>query len=175
MPSDASLPHNLRLFLALWPDEATRGALASWQQAWRWPPGAACVAREHLHVTLHFLGDVESHRLPSLTAGLRVTFESFGLALGRAEVWPRGLAVLCPHDTPAALLRLHGALAQRCLNLDLAVDTRPFRPHITLARRAIGARPPAEGPGLQWSNAEGYVLVRSLPGGAGYEVLERFR
>ena len=175
MPSDApGPPRKLRLFLALWPDEATRGAVASWQQKWRWPSGAARVAPGQLHVTVHFLGDVEGQRLPALTAGLQVAFEGFDLDLGRAEVWPHGLAVLCPHDTPAALLRLHSALAQRCLDLDLPVDARPYRPHITLARRAVGACPPPEGPGLRWPACEGYVLVRSLPGGAGYQVLERF-
>jgi hypothetical protein len=28
---------------------------------------------------------------------------------------------------------------------------------------------------LRWRIEEGFVLVRSLPGGAGYQVLERFK
>jgi len=54
------------------------------------------------------------------------------------------------------------------------VDERPYRPHVTLARRARGAPPPPTGADLRWRVAGGYVLARSLPGGAGYEILHRF-
>lgn len=170
---DAGRP--LRLFIALWPGEALQHAIASWQRAWAWPPHAALVRREQLHLTLHFLGDVPADRLPDLVQGLRVPFESFSLALGQGEVWPKGVAVLQPDSVPAALLRLHAALRRELVGLDLPVEARPYRAHVTLARRAQGAKPPAQGPGLHWRIDSGYALVRALPGGAGYEVLERFR
>jgi 2'-5' RNA ligase len=170
---DAGKP--LRLFIALWPDEALRHAIASWQQAWVWPPHAAPVKPERLHLTLHFLGDVAADRLPDLVQGLAVPFEPFTLALGQGEVWPHGVAVLPSDNAPSALLRLHSALQRKLAGLQVPVDARPYRAHVTVARRAQGAKPPPQGPGVQWRVDTGYVLGRSLPGGAGYEVLAQFQ
>ena len=171
--SDAGKP--LRLFIAIWPEEEVRLAIGSWQQTWDWPPRAARVKPERLHLTLHFLGDVPADRLPDLARELRVAFESFTLELDQGEVWPNGVAVLRTDADPAPLLRLHAALRRRLVGMDMPVDSRPYRAHVTLARRAHGARPPPQGPALRWQIDSGYVLVRSLPGGAGYEVLERFK
>ena len=169
---DAGKP--LRLFIALWPGDALRRAIASWQQAWSWPPRAALVKPDRLHLTLHFLGDVPANRLPQLVERLTARVEPFTLALGEGEVWSNGVALLRPDATPPALARLHAQLRRELEGLELAVETRPYRAHVTLARRAHGAIAPQQGPGLQWRVDSGYVLVRSLPGGAGYDVLARF-
>ena len=164
----------MRLFVALWPDALTRAAIAAWQQSWIWPERVAPVRAERLHLTLHFLGDVPSAKVNALIAGLHVPGERFELALGSGEVWPNGVAVLRPAQTPPALLALHARLAAALIKLDVPVESRPFRAHVTLARRAWKARPPAHDAAIAWSADDGYVLVRSLPGGAGYEVLARF-
>ena len=158
------MAQTLRLFIGLWPDDATRLALAGWQRAWRWPAGAAPVVPERLHLTVHFLGQVEESRLPELVAGLRLPpFEPFELRLGHAEVWPRGLAVLCPDEIPAGLARLHADLADALRRLALPVEARPFRPHLSLARKAAAAAPPAEAIELRW-RVGGYALVQSERG-----------
>lgn len=163
-----------RLFIAVWPDAAARDAIAGWRQAWMWPPGAALVPPERLHLTLHFLGDVAPSQLPALSAALRVPFEPFELEFGTVQVWPGGIAVLRPHRTPAALLALHARLAGALAALHRPVESRPYQAHVTLARRAAGARPPPGEPEFRWRADAGFVLVRSLPNGGGYEVLERF-
>lgn len=163
-----------RLFLAVWPDAAVREALAGWQRAWTLPPGAALVPSERLHLTLHFLGNVPVGELAALTAGLRVPFEPFELAFGHAELWPGGTAVLRPEATPPALLGLHGRLAAALAGLDQPLESRRFKAHVTLARRAIGATPPSGQPRFTWRADGGFVLVRSLPDRGGYEVLARF-
>ncbi|HMA07197.1 MAG TPA: RNA 2',3'-cyclic phosphodiesterase [Ramlibacter sp.] len=173
-PEVHASPPPLRLFVALWPDPATREAVAQWQNAWKWPDRAAPEKPERLHLTLHFLGNVPAQRVAALVGGLRVPCEPFSLELGRGEVWPNGVAVLRPESVPPPLLALHAALSQRVTDFGLPVDSRPFRPHITLARRATGARAPPRGPRLRWQADHGYVLVSSLPGGAGYKVLARF-
>ena len=174
MATAPAAPRTFRLFIALWPEDALRGEIASWQSSWVSPERAAPVKPERLHMTLHFIGNVDGHRLPALAAGLQVPFEPITLDLGFGEVWPNGVAVLRPAATPAPLQQLHAALAQKLLALELPVEDRPFKPHVTLARRAFGARAPVEGPRLHWQADQGYVLVRSLPGGAGYQVLNRF-
>jgi len=167
-------PPSLRLFLALWPDAALRAAMAQWQQAWTWPGGARVVAAAQLHLTLHFLGNADAARLPALRAGLRVHGEPFELELCQTKVWPGGVAVLQPQRTPPALLGLHARLADALAALDFAPERRRYRPHITLARRADGATPPAAAAAFSWRADGDYVLVRSRSDGAGYEVLERF-
>jgi len=164
----------LRLFTALWPNAATRAAIAQWQRAWDWPHQAAPVPADRLHITLHFLGSVPAERLSELKQALRVPFEPFALELVQGKVWPNGVAVLEPDSVPPPLTRLHTALGRTLAGLALPMETRPYRPHVTLARRAKGAIAPPPGLVAHWQASDGYVLVRSMPGGAGYEVLERF-
>lgn len=164
----------LRLFLALWPSDDLRDAIASWQRSWTWTAHAALIETQRLHLTLHFLGDVAAERLPQLARSLRVPWEPFELTLGRGEVWPNGVAVLRPESDPPPLFQLHAALRHELVALDLPVDERPYRPHLTLARRAHGAKAPTRALALRWPIDAGYVLVRSLPGAGGYEVIECF-
>lgn len=163
-----------RLFTALWPAPSLQAAIAKWQGTWDWPRQAARVKQDRLHATLHFLGDVTVSRMPELTRALAVPFESFELELGVAAVWPNGVAVVEPFVTPPALASLHARLGEVLRRMDIELDSRLYRPHVTLARRAHAATPPVDGPALRWRVDDGYVLVRSLPGGAGYEVVARF-
>lgn len=167
-------PATSRLFVALWPDDAIRAALRDWRDLWAWPRSAAPVATPKLHMTLHFLGSLPSERVPELEAGLAVPFAPFRLDLGHAKLWPHGLAVLEPHAEPEELLRLHADLGQALVALGLQPEERSFRPHVTLARRAGKAIPPAEGPPVDW-NVRSYALVESRPGdGGGYIVVRQY-
>lgn len=156
-----------RLFLAIWPDAALRSALQQWLPGWSWPPSAAVVATARLHLTLHFIGTLAPARLAEVADGLRVDAEPFELSIGSAQTWPRGLAVIVPHVVPAALAALHGELRARLERAGLPVEERPFRPHVTLARRAAHARPPRSLLDARWFVAS-YDLVASR---GGYETL----
>ncbi|MCK7500809.1 MAG: RNA 2',3'-cyclic phosphodiesterase [Comamonadaceae bacterium] len=102
-------PH-ARLFLALWPDAAARAALVAWQHAWHWPPGVARVVPQRLHLTLHFIGDVDESRLDALGSALALPFEPFELAFGTPQQWHGGLALAVPDAVPEGLLGLHARL-----------------------------------------------------------------
>lgn len=161
-----------RLFLALWPGAQARRQLLALQQRWRWPPGAALVDAGNLHLTLHFLGNVPTARLPEFVQALAVDAQPMllDLASGSPRVWPGGIAVL-EIDPPPALLNLHSALGKALATLHWPVEARRFRPHLTLARRAHAAQPPCAQRGeFAWRAGPGYVLARSVPGRA-YEVL----
>lgn len=164
-------PASARLFLALWPDEAVRRALAARRDRCRWPPGAAPVADERLHLTLHFIGTVPLDRLDELSHGLRVPIAPFDLDLDRCAAWPHGLVVVEASRPPDALRELHAALGAALLRLGLAVERRRLRPHVTLARRAQGASLEDDGGPIRW-RVDGYSLVRSHADPAvGYERL----
>ncbi|AMO21701.1 RNA 2',3'-cyclic phosphodiesterase [Ramlibacter solisilvae] len=172
--SAAHPDRSLRLFTALWPPPPVREAIARWQHQWQWPPGAAVVPTDRLHITLHFLGNVPAARVDGLRAALRLPSTPFRLDLGRPGLWGGGIAVLSPDCVPEALGALHERLAAALTAAGLPTEERPYKPHVTLARRARGAKAPAEGPGLRWDAQDGFVLVESLPGGRGYKVLDRF-
>lgn len=163
-----------RVFLALWPDPEVRAAMAKHQGLWRWPPKAARVRPEKLHLTLHFIGDVERRRLPELRLQLAVHFEPFHLSLGCAELWPHGIATLRPTEPPANLMHLQAELGASLQQLNLPVETRKFLPHITLCRRAGEATVSPQPPIIEW-DVDGYVLVESeFDARRTYTVLARY-
>lgn len=160
----ASAPR--RLFIALWPTPAVRRALARVQAAWAWPAGVRHEATARLHLTLHFLGPTDPARLPAL----RVLLDAIDapdcaepLVLDRATVWRSGIAALEPASPPAVLAVLHSRIGDGLAALGLPVERRPFRPHVTLARRARGAQAPAAFAPVAWTTGRA-VLVESLPG-----------
>lgn len=171
-PSDPA-----RLFLALCPGRAVQTALAAHADAWRWNEGAVRYAPADWHVTLHFIGAVPCTRVDELRAGLDVSFTPFELRFGQPVLWPHGLAVLLPVALPVALQQLHDLLGQRLRQLDLRTDERPYRPHLTLARRAGAALPPAQWPAWGWQ-VQGYALMVSTgeaePGGQRYRMLRQY-
>jgi 2'-5' RNA ligase len=160
-----------RLFLALWPDEAVRPALGIWRDAWIWPAAAAPVATDKLHITLHFLGNQPGERLPTLLEGLAVPFSPFRLEFGTPKVWHNGIAVLEPQGEPDELLLLQSDLGSALLDLGITPEERKYRPHVTMARRAVKAVPPAAGPLVPW-DVTSYALVESR--GGVYSVLRHY-
>lgn len=166
---------NARLFLALWPSPGVRSQLLAWRDAWRWPSNATPVRPERLHLTLHFLGDVPIARLPELAEGLRVPFKPFELRFGEAKLWTHGVAVLEPDWAPARLQALHAALGEALQALGLPCESRPYRPHVTLARRAGHATPPQAGPTIRWRVRSYALMHSSLGADGGYTMLRRYR
>ena len=164
----------VRLFLALGPAARLRSQLAAYRDAWRWPAGAKPVADASLHLTLHFIGASARADVPALAASLAaVAVGKMVLRPRAAELWRGGIAVLRIEDE-TRLGELHERLGAVLGNVGIALDARPFAPHVTLARRAARAEAPAEPPDFTW-RADGFALVESLPGGAPrYEVLARF-
>jgi 2'-5' RNA ligase len=161
-----------RLFLAIWPTAAGRAALVREAARWSWPAGARPTPPDKLHLTLHFLGQVATDRLPSLRDRLQVPFRPFALRLTGQAIWQRGMAVLLAEPDPA-LLDLHQRLGQALGSVQPTVDSRPFAPHVTLARHATGVAPPAMVTPVRW-RVHSYALVSSMPGG-GYRCLQRYR
>jgi len=162
-------PPSRRLFVALWPDARQRAALAARRDAWEWPPAAAIVHADRLHVTLHFLGQVPADRVDAVREGIALPMTPFELTLREPRVWPGGIAVL-EADAPPALLDLHVRLGLALDALGLSVDHRPYRPHVTLARKARGAVPPGATP-VPWQ-VHDYALVVSA--GGEYAVMQRY-
>jgi 2'-5' RNA ligase len=161
-----------RLFIALWPGDRVRERLHGWSAPCLATAGTRPVASAHLHLTLQFLGDVTRATLPTLHHALQqLPMHAFELRFGSCEHWPGGLLVARPTAVPEALSALHARLGDALRGLGLPTEARAFRPHVTLARRHVGALPSPAAPPLRW-RVRRFVLVESAKGaGTGYTLL----
>lgn len=162
-----------RLFIGLLPDDAVRAALVDHQTRWYWGTGLP-TRPARLHLTLHFLGEVDAAREQALRdalAGEEVA--PFELVLRTPDCWAGGIAVLRP-DESATLTDLHSRLAGRLPHAGMASHRLDFTPHVTLARAAPNAAPPEATPPVTWTVRD-VALVWSQPGPpARYDVLGRY-
>lgn len=127
----------VRLFLALWPDAAVRARLVNIMGNLKRDMSGAWVKPDNLHMTLAFLGDIapersaEIHRVAGEVTGL-----GFTLSLDHVEFWSRnGIICLAPPATPPELQALAGDLARSLNAAGFTLETRPYRAHLTLARK----------------------------------------
>lgn len=167
-----------RLFFACWPDPPTRAAMvAASRESVRRSDGRP-VPADGLHVTLAFLGAVAEARLPEVLAvAAGVAAAPFELCFEDIEHWrkPQVLTAVAG-AAPAAATQLAGRLGVALAAAGFALDSRPWRPHVTLARKVL--RPCAGSrlaPPVRWP-VRGLALVESLPrpGGMRYQVLGRW-
>ena len=167
-------PDRRRVFFALWPDDATRSALVRATKRAVQLGGGRPVAKERLHVTVAFLGQVTDEQLASARAAAPVAVGAFDLTLDLLGVWPQSRVLwLAGRHVPDALNALESELWTRLEPRGFVREERIYRPHLTLARRA---RPVEEDVDpVTWPVTE-LALVESLPDGRNvhYEVLERW-
>lgn len=165
-----------RTFLALWPDPAVRGQLAAASAAARRQASGRPVPPDNLHLTLAFLGNVSPEALECVRAAAGgVRAPPFELALDRVGWWRRpGILWLAPATWPPAIEGLVRDLWRAVVPCGLEAETRPFKPHVTLARRCARARPGPLDP-IHWPVSD-FALIESLSGqsGARYQVIERW-
>ena len=165
----------LRLFFALWPDPETRAAIAALARDVSREASGRPVAADNVHVTLAFLGEQPAAIVPRLCASAAaLEFSTFRLALDDVGCWRNtGIAWLGASETPTALAALQSGLAAALASLGIALDPRPFAPHLTLARRiATTVRRRLPQP-VDW-NVTSFALVASEldRGGARYRVVD---
>jgi RNA 2',3'-cyclic 3'-phosphodiesterase len=172
-----------RLFSAIELPEATRAELHRLHMPL---PGARWLASEDYHLTLRFAGDIGNRLADEFAANLAsINADAFEIRLAGVSAFGGNdpnlvYAGVEPCDALDALARAHEKAAR---NAGLAIQKRPFKAHVTLAR-------------LQHSNVEAvarylthfggyrsdpifvsrFVLMSSRPGTGGgpYGVVEAF-
>lgn len=172
----------MRLFVALpVTDTAMMGTLArivsrlhATGADFRWVPP------ENWHVTLQFLGNASVEQCECIVQALReVRSPAVRVDLGGLAILGRDGALVGEVVPRAPLLRLQAQVAQATVSCGFAAETRPYHPHITLARSRRGARRQLPLPRGEWQPAPvligEFVLYESQlgPGGARYVVRQR--
>ena len=125
-----------RLFVALDLPEAIHAAARAAQADL--PEGARPVPPDALHLTLHFLGEAPEAAVEGLGGALqRLPRTPVPLALQARVVLPnlrRPRVLALALTSPVALTTLHATAGQVIAEAGFALDPRPFRPHVTVAR-----------------------------------------
>jgi 2'-5' RNA ligase len=185
----------MRLFIAADLDEAARAAVAGaltrlreWSERDRRGStrGVSWVRAGNLHLTLHFLGDVDAAGLPALERALAPALD-----VEPARVGLGGWGVFPPRGQPRviwagvtsgaeALARAHRELGERLRAAGMTPEARPFSPHLTVGRvkapsgthwmRAVAEAPPC--PACEWA-LHACTLYESRLSPAGPEYAER--
>ena len=121
--------------------ELKRGTRISWAQP------------TSIHLTIKFLGDMDEHVIDPLRVAIEeaierqmtvtVPLERLGvfphpqaprvLWVGPSETWEKGAEA-------KRIAEIHGAIEQACECVNFLRETRPFSPHLTLARIKMGER-----------------------------------
>jgi len=135
----------LRLFFALWPDDAARRAISALAREVAQRAEGRATRGETIHLTLAFLGDVDANRLPALAAlGAAVAGAAPPFALKLDLVGGYGdarVAWLGAEPVPAPLAALAARLNAALAAGGFRVDHRPFAAHVTLARKCRSLPP----------------------------------
>lgn len=159
----------VRLFFALWPDETVRAQLAAAAAGIELPRSRPVPAR-NLHLTLLFLGEVEENVQQRLVAGAgAIRAPGFALEFDHAGSFAAaGVAWIAPGACPPALAELVAQLRELAGRCGIATDARPYRPHLSIARKLRRRVPRRALPPIHWQ-INSFCLVESQPGAAGSE------
>ncbi len=180
-----SSPGDIRLFVALYPQEDARRQMLQAPAKLQPPPDARhrVVPLEQVHMTLQCIGDTPERELPDTLESIRRSVSGlapFSLTPLRLVTFPeRGTPRLIAAETnaPPPLLECQRRLAQRLARSPRAKAGDRFRPHLTLCRFTASARPQAlHSPvSLDPFPVEQVCLMRSIlrPEGAEHLPLER--
>ncbi|NYT84457.1 RNA 2',3'-cyclic phosphodiesterase [Pollutimonas harenae] len=168
-----------RLFFALWPSAADAERIMAWVHQAHKAVGGRTMRVDTLHLTLAFLGSTPFDRVQALVQAAPlwsapvgpVTLRRFGRFAGPRVVW----AGPGEEDSLSWLSHLHDDLWCRLQALGWQRPDSPFRPHVSLLRKAgPGDLAALHRPSLAWM-PEQCVLVASQPteSGSTYQALAR--
>jgi len=173
----ASDKHFSRLFFALWPSDQVRQSIVDVFSAIAIPDHSRFIQPENLHITLHFLGQVESDRrvcLQQVACALNdkpfvVNLDCLGYFTKAKILW-----MSCQY-LPVELVRLHRDLGESLANCGYQSEFREYKPHVTLMRKC---REPLNANNdfvISWQVDE-FALVESISGSDGvrYQVIEKY-
>jgi len=180
MVSDSQSAKHKRIFLALWPDELTRQQLLEAQKKLKRETAlqsARAVISENLHMTLHFIGSISMKTLQALETSLdSVQCKAFDLNVDSAGCFPKPkvfwLGLKCIPPELEALEQQTAFCIQQCVK---DYQVRPYRPHITLFRKAKVLQELEGFTEINWQ-VKSFALVESKnhPEGVQYLVLKEW-
>ena len=180
----------MRIFFALPLPDHIRESLRRFAETAGVAAGTrGAVRSDNYHLTLQFIGEVSPERAVCIADRFRAQFDSMSPELRRSRsLRLSGFGYFPDAAQPAVfwagvagadwLLPLVHCAAEASRNCGSMIDTRPFKPHITISRifpRSVRPRPAPPGPDGAWSPSS-IVLYESIPGkgGSAYRTLREY-
>jgi 2'-5' RNA ligase len=173
---------DIRLFFALWPDEALRQRLQAAAITIPIEAGGRRVPGANLHLTLHFIGNVYFEQMECLKAAARsVNAPGFDLTLDVQGFFKKPRVAWLGCDNPSAALGdLHWQLGKRLQTCDFHPEARPYHPHVTVARKSGSIAANACFAPVEWSVSR-FALIevqaikaKSITKGVQYRAVETY-
>ncbi|MDX1455795.1 MAG: RNA 2',3'-cyclic phosphodiesterase [Gammaproteobacteria bacterium] len=151
-----------RVFFALWPDETTREAVMAASREAVEACGGKAVPEDNFHITLRFLGNASGSDIRKMKKAAKAangvpqkfTLDRLGYWAGPEVLW---MGCQKANDD---LLRLVVNLNTELGSVGFPHENRPFRPHVTLARKVESEPESSLISPIEWSS-ESFVLVES--------------
>lgn len=132
------------------------------------------VSQSSLHLTLVFCGQLDAAQIESsVHVGAQIAAAPFEVHLTRVAYRARQAIVWLRAESSAPLEALVGQLRTRLVSAQVPFDSKPFLPHVTLARKARAAL--ESGCEVLWPVRE-FALMRSIQtaNGSEYQAIARW-
>ena len=130
------LPSEMRYFFAIQPPEDVRARLDTLARYYA-DERTRLLPPENLHVTLAYLGELDGRSLDDVMhIPETLPYQPFNIIFKQLEFWKKPQIYCLTATAPMMMLQLAYDLQSRCRELGIPVATRPYRPHITLLRKA---------------------------------------
>lgn len=164
-----------RLFFALWPDDITRQQCVKITRAIN-NGNTRPVNPANLHVTLLFLGNIASDKETVFRQeAATIPVLKIALRFDQLNFWKKpGVLCLTATDSSPELMALVDNLATVARKLDIPIDERPFKPHVTLVKKAKGLEMLEFEPIIWCSTSFCLVESCSLTHGVEYRIIEQW-
>ena len=137
----------MRVFIALCLPQRTRENLTrSATEMKHFATRGNWVDEHNYHVTLHFLGEVAENDLMYVVDAMDKIKElpAMTLALDKFSVWRGSDLICCKLRKNAQLTQLQQKLGENLEQNGFDVEHRPYRPHVTVCRKAAFELPFSE-------------------------------
>jgi RNA 2',3'-cyclic 3'-phosphodiesterase len=123
------------------------------------------VERENIHLTLKFLGNVSAHRLNEVKSSLkRLAFPAFNAEVKGVGAFPNlkrmNVIWVGVNEGWSQVEQIYEQVEKLLSSLGFAKETRPFSPHITIARVRSGRKRDEVANFLQHLSEESFGTVR---------------
>lgn len=163
----ASTARTIRVFFAIWPDNAAQEQMAGLAKRLRLESlcGGRKTKADNIHLTLVFIGDVDAITLETLREAANkikdTETRAFDFVVDTVRYWKHNQIVYATTDSvPRELIDLVSALQDALSAAGFPLEQRPYIPHITLMKRAsCQTLPQLPGP-VVWRVRE-WMLVKS--------------
>ncbi len=137
--------------------------------------GGRLVPAANLHMTLLYIGGVGAEQCKALKAMADgISFSPFVLRLDKFGYWRKPRVWWWgASQTPEALHGLVGSLQAGARRCGIGIDPRPYKAHMTLARKVVRAPEQVDIQSCDWA-VDHFALLRSVstPTGVHYEPLQ---